>query len=156
MSQEEKAPGTLSKVEGQASPETLQKEDCGEKDTGKNGQFPPPQFLAMMAQFTQKFGPDTETTKILAENERHAEDNRLEAYKANLEKQEHQNQRDHDFRMAQAKHSQRERYVILAALFLAFATGIVLSVKGSTLGNAIMIALLPVLGMLITGKIKIG
>jgi hypothetical protein len=155
MSDEQKASGILSKVEGQAAPERPQQEDCGDAAL-KNGQVPPPQFLAMMAQFTQKFGPDPDTTKILAENERHAEDNRLEAYKANLEKQEHQSQRDHECRMAQMKRSQWERYIILFAVLLAFATGIVLSLNGNTLGNSIMIAMLPVLGILISGKVKIG
>jgi hypothetical protein len=157
MSEEEKASGTLSTVEGQASTDPSQQDCCADKDAAlKNGQIPPPQLFAMMAQITQKLGPDPETTKVLAENERHAEDNRLEAYKANLGKQEQQSQRDHEYRLAQMKHAQTERYFILVAVLLAFVTGIVLSLYGNPLGNAIMIAMLPVLGILISGKVKIG
>lgn len=110
-----------------------------------------------MAQFTQRFGPDPETTKILAENERYAEDNRLKAYQANLDKQDRQSQRDQDYRIAQLKQAERERYIVLFSSLAALGIGIVLSLKGnSSLGTPIMIAALTVLSVLVSGKIKIG
>jgi hypothetical protein len=152
MSEEKKVPGTLSKVEETSSSETPKPEIVDPEGIP----LPPPQVMAWIAQFTQKIGPDSDTTKILAENERHAEDNRLEAYRANLDKQDRQSQRDQDFRLAQMKHAQWERYIILFAVVLAFAAGMILSINGNALGNSIMITMLPVLGILISGKIKIG
>jgi hypothetical protein len=155
MSEDQKTPGTLSKVEGHSAPEVQVPEIAGVVDS-QGIPLPPPQVMAWMAQVTQKIGPDPDTTKILAENERHAEDNRLEAYRANLDKQDRQSQRDQEFRLSQMKHAQWERYVILFAVLVAFATGILLSFRGNSLGNSIMIAMLPVLGILISGKIRIG
>jgi cation transport ATPase len=110
-----------------------------------------------MAQFTQKLGPDPETTKILADNERHAEDNRLKAYQANLDKQDHQGQRDQEYRMAQLKSATRERYFVLLASLVALMAGALFTIKGnSSLGNPIMSAALTLLITLVSGKLRIG
>lgn len=153
MSEEQNSPASLSKVEGQSCPESPDSDDTNLKGVS----MPPPQVMAWMAQITQKFGPDPETTKILSENECHAEDNRLKAYQANLDRQDRQSQRDQDYRIAQLKQAERERYIVLFSSLAALAIGVVLSLKGnSSLGTPIMVAALTVLSVLVSGKIKIG
>lgn len=156
MSEEPKSPGTLKKVEGQASPETQVPEVTGVVDS-QGIPLPPPQVMAWMAQVTQKIGPDPDTTKILAENERHAEDNRLAAYRANLDKQDRQSQRDHEFRLTQLKKSSRERFTVLLVSLVAIVAGAAISLKGNApLGNPIMSSALTLLVTLVSGKWKIG
>ena len=114
-----------------------------------------PADLQTFTQMIAKFGPDTETTKILAESERHAEDNKLEAYKANLDHRNKENVRDHEFRMKQLVHAAIERYIILVLSSLALIAGAILTIKGNpAVGNPIMSAALTVLITLISGKWK--
>jgi len=126
MTDEKQPQSTLSRVEGQSCPEPQNSGDLNSKDVS----LPPPQIQAWMAQFTQKLGPDPETTKILAENERHAEDNRLKAYQANLDKQDRQSQRDQEYRIAQMKEAQRERYIVLVSSLAALASRCGIELEG--------------------------
>jgi len=106
-------------------------------------------------QLVAKFGPDAETTRIMAESESHAEDNKLRGYELSLEQRDKQNQRDHEFRMMQLKHVSAERYVVLGLSSLALVAGTWITINGNpAVGNPIMSAALTVLITLISGKWK--
>lgn len=74
-----------------------------------------------MAQF--RSGPDPEIAAIFAETERHAEDNRLSAYRESLAMRDAQAERDQSFRMAKLKHSARERTIVLYGSIIALVVG---------------------------------
>jgi hypothetical protein len=114
-------------------------------------------MLMELTEMRASIGPDPETAKILAETERHAEDNKLEGYKATLESRNHQSQRDHEYRLEQLRHISFERRVVLFGSLAALIVGGTLSLKGnSQLGNPIMSAALTLLITLLTGKLKVG
>lgn len=113
------------------------------------------EISTFMAQF--RSGPDPAVATILAETERHAEDNNLAGYRATLEQRDRDNQRNHEYRLEQLKHSAYEKRVVLYGSVAALIIGGVLSVTGkSQFGNPIMTAALTLLITLISGKFKIG
>lgn len=155
MSDTSEDANTLSKVQGQVEPE-IQSPSNPHNAESESAQVPP-QIMAWMAEFSQRIGPDAETTKILAETERHAEDNKLDAYKSNLDARDKQNQRDHEFRLEQLKRAAQERKVILYGSVLALVCGGIVSLQGNpSLGNPIMSAALTLLITMVTGKWKSG
>jgi hypothetical protein len=109
-------------------------------------QLPPPQVQAMFMQLMAKSGPDPETSKIMAEMEQHAEDNKLEAFKANLEHRNRENERRHVRILQQFRNESRRSLVVLIASILAAVVGLYLSVTGK---SAIGIPLLVYAGILI-------
>jgi hypothetical protein len=147
--------GQVSSLEGQvAHPSQVRDEDCS-----KDGVLAP-EAVKMLMELTEmkaSFGPDPETAKVLADTERHAEEKKLEGYKATLEHRDRQSQRDQEFRMAQLKHSAADRRIVLFSALAALVGGAALSLKGDPqLGNPIMSAALTLLITLITGKLKVG
>jgi hypothetical protein len=102
--------------------------------------MPPPQFQAWMAQFTQKLGPDPETTKILADTERYAEEKRLEGYKATLEHKDRENERRH-IRLVKKMGSESKRtWAVLIASIVAAVVGVFFAVTGkSNLGIPLLV-----------------
>ncbi|MGD0829435.1 MAG: hypothetical protein ABR907_00735 [Terracidiphilus sp.] len=113
------------------------------------------QISTFMAQF--RSGPDPAVATILAETERHSEDNNLAGYRATLEQRDRDSQRNHEFRLEQLKHSAHEKKVVLYCSVAALVIGGTLSVTGnSQFGNPIMTAALTLLITLISGKLKIG
>jgi hypothetical protein len=102
--------------------------------------MPPPQFQAWMAQFTQKLGPDPETTKILADTERYAEEKRLEGYKATLEHKDRENERKH-IRLVKKMGSESKRtWAVLIASIVAAVVGVFFAVTGkSNLGIPLLV-----------------
>jgi hypothetical protein len=152
-------PGKISNIEGQAVSASSELEEGALKD----GETLPPQAiqaLKLLMESTEmraSFGPDPETAKIIAETERHAEEKKLEGYKATLEHRDKQSQRDQDFRMQQLRHSALDRRIVLFSSLIALAGGAALSFRGDPqLGNPIMSAALTLLITLITGKLKVG
>lgn len=98
MTQDGEALGQSAKrstsIEGQVDPSSSTREDDGPKE----GQALPPQAVRMLMELTEmraSFGPDPETARIIAETERHAEEKKLEGYKATLEFRDRENERKH-------------------------------------------------------------
>jgi len=93
-----------------------------------------------MAQFTQKLGPDPETTKILADTERYAEEKRLEGYKATLEHKDRENERKH-IRLVKKMGSESKRtWAVLIASIVAAVVGVFFAVTGkSNLGIPLLV-----------------
>ena len=148
--------GKVSNIEGQAGSLSSRTEDGEPRGTIS---LPPQaaQILMELIETRTSFGPDPETAKIIAETDRHAEEKKLEGYKATLEHPDRQSQRDQDFRMTQLKHSALDRRIVLFSSLAALVGGAALSLKGDPqLGNPIMSAALTLLITLITGKLKVG
>jgi hypothetical protein len=141
----------LSGINAAASPEKKSSPPSPELGTPGFEQ----QISTFMAQF--RSGPDPAVATILAETERHAEDNNLAGYRATLEQRDRDSQRNHEYRLEQLKHSAHEKRVVLYGSVAALVIGGILSVTGkSQFGNPIMTAALTLLITLISGKFKIG
>jgi len=121
--------GQVSSLEGQvAQPPQVRDEVCS-----KDGVLAPEAAAKILMELTEmkaSFGPDPETAKVLAETERHAEEKKLEGYKATLEHRDRQSQRDQEFRMEQLKHSATDRRIVLFSSLTALVGGAALSLKG--------------------------
>jgi hypothetical protein len=115
-----------------------------------------PELVSLAAQFFSSkttFGPDPETAKLMAQTEMHHETCRLEAYKKNLENQEQDGRRDHEFRL---KRLNRDTFLMGMVLVLALAgagTGLYLTITDQrTLGSNILIASVALIYYIIGGK----
>jgi hypothetical protein len=149
--------GKISRIVGQADVT----QPASESDGLKGELTLPTEAVRLLTQqlieMTASVGPDPETAKIIAETERHAEEKKLEGYKATLELRDHQSQRDQEYRLEQLKHSASERRIVLFGSLAALVVGGILSLKGDPLlGNPVMSAALTILITLLTGKLKTG
>jgi hypothetical protein len=131
--------GRVSSIEGQAEAESSFREDDGLK----NGVGLPPQAVRMLMELTEmraSFGPDPETAKILAETERHAEEKKLEGYKATLEHRDHENERKHVRLLKKLGNESKRSWVVLIASIIAAIGGIFLALDGkSNLGIPLLL-----------------
>jgi hypothetical protein len=151
----EKADGMLTSVEGVVVPD----DHMDSKPSSSKPDLSAPELAQEVSTFMAQFrsGPDPAVASILAETERHAEDNNLAGYRATLEQRDRDSQRNQEFRLEQLKQSSHERRVVLYCCLAALAIGGVLSVEGkSEFGNPIMSAALTLLITLVSGKLKIG
>lgn len=128
-----------SRIEGQdASTPLASQKETGMKDAGL-----PPQAVRWLAEMTEmrtSFGPDPETARILAETERHAEEKKLEGYKATLEHRDRENDRKHIRLLARIKNESRRAWVVLIASIVAAICGVFFSVTGkSNLGIPLLV-----------------
>ena len=95
----------------------------------------PKQVLEQVTAFSaafQRIGPDPETAKILAEAESEDQKTRLEGFKAQLENQDKDAERDHQYRMDQARRSHNLKLVVLVIAVLGVAVGLYLYLTGLT------------------------
>ncbi len=94
----------------------------------------------IFGQSTTRFGPDPETTKILARVEQHQESCKLEAYKAVLANQEQESVRDHDFRKTKLNREFWMSLVVVLGAVLLCGVGVYLTATGqTTLGSNLLI-----------------
>jgi hypothetical protein len=121
--------GKVSSIEGQVDPSSSAREDDGSK-----GEVAlPPQAVRMLMELTEmrtSFGPDPETARILAETERHAEEKKLEGYKATLEFRDHENDRKHIRILKKIGNESKRAWVVLIASIITAISGIILSITG--------------------------
>lgn len=116
-----------------------------------------PPIPQIQTAFQFQAGPDQDTLRLMSENERHEQDNKLRGYELSLDQKDKQSQRDHEYRMAQLRHSAVERYVVLGLSSIALVAGAAVSIKGNpAIGNPIMSAALTVLITMISGKWKLN
>lgn len=131
--------GRVPNIEGQAAPSASIREDDGPTD----GAVLPPQAVKMLMELTEmrtSFGPDPETARIIAETERHAEEKKLEGYKATLEHRDHENERKHIRQLKKIGNESMRAWVVLVASIIAAIGGIFLSVTGkSNLGVPLLV-----------------
>jgi len=93
-----------------------------------------------LTEMRASFGPDPETAKILAETERHAEEKKLEGYKATLDHRDHENQRKHERLLKKLGNESKRAWVVLIASIIAAVCGIFFSVTGkSNLGVPLLL-----------------
>jgi len=86
------------------------------------------------------FGPDPETARIIAETDRHAEEKKLEGYKATLEHRDHENERKHLRQIKRIGNESIRAWVVLVSSIVGAAVGIFLSVTGkSNLGIPLLL-----------------
>ena len=77
-------------------------------------------------------GPDPETAKVLAEAEKHSEENRLKGYQATLANRDKQNERDHEFRKKRLNHSTIVSSIVLITAVAGIAVGLYLYLTDKT------------------------
>jgi hypothetical protein len=131
--------GRVSSIDGQVDPSSAVREDDGSK-----GEAPlPPQAVRMLMELTEmraSFGPDPETAKILAETERHAEEKKLEGYKATLKHRDNENERKHIRLLKKIGNESKRAWVVLIASIITAIGGIFLSITGrSNLGIPLLV-----------------
>jgi hypothetical protein len=131
--------GKVSSIEGQAEDDSSYREDDGPKD----GVSLPPQAVRMLMELTEmraSFGPDPETARIIAETERHAEEKKLEGYKATLEHRDHENERKHIRLLKKLGNESKRSWVVLVASIVAAIGGVFLALDGkSNLGIPLLL-----------------
>lgn len=130
---------TFSSIEGRADSVSSERD----KDGTKEGTALPPQAMRTFMELTEmgiNFGPDPETAKILAETERHAEEKKLEGYKATLEHRDRENERKHVRLLKKIGNESRRAWVVLVASIIAAGGGVFLSLTGkSNLGVPLLL-----------------
>jgi hypothetical protein len=131
--------GRISSIEGQVDPSI-----SGQEDDGPKGEVTlPPQAVKMLMELTEmraSFGPDPETAKILAETERHAEEKKLEGYKATLKHRDNENERKHIRLLKKIGNESKRAWVVLIASIITAIGGIILSITGrSNLGIPLLV-----------------
>lgn len=90
---------------------------------------------------TSFFGPDPETSKILAQSEIHQEDCRLKGYQATLQNRDQQNQRDHEYRMKRLGHETAMQIIVLLMAVAGAGVGLYLVVSGHlAIGSNVLVA----------------
>ncbi len=151
----EDSPGQLPGIEGIVENDSSKSNRISGSKAGAQDESAQREFSTFMAQFHS--GPDPQIAAIFAETERHAEDNRLAAYRESLAIRDAQAERDQSFRMATLKHSAHERTIVLYGSVVALVVGGAISFRGNpALGNPIMSAAMTLLITLVTGKLKFG
>ena len=86
-------------------------------------------------------GPDPETTKIIAEVDRHKENVRLEGFKQLLANRDKQNQRDHEFRLRILRHRSIKESIVTAVSVIGLALELYLYITDkSDLGGYVLVA----------------
>ncbi len=99
------------------------------------------------------FGPDPETAKLMAQTEMHHETCRLEAYRKNLENQEEDSKRKHQYRL---KHLNHDTFLLALVLILALGgagVGLYLTIIDKPgLGSNLLIASVALIYYVIGGK----
>jgi len=121
----------IPEIERQADPD----QPAREHDLPKDMSALPPQAVRMLLELTEmrtSLGPDPETAKILAETERHAEEKRLEGYKATLDHRDHENERKHVRQLKKIGNESKRAWVVLIASIVAAAGGVFLSLTGKS------------------------
>jgi len=115
-----------------------------------------PQLVSLAAAFFSSkttFGPDPESAKLMAQTEMHHETCRLEAYKKNLENQESDSKRDHEYRTKRLNHDTILMVVVLLLAIAGAGTGLYLTVsEHSQVGSNILIASVALIWYIIGGK----
>jgi hypothetical protein len=97
-------------------------------------------MLMELTEMRTSFGPDPETAKILAETERHAEEKKLEGYKATLEHRDRENERKHIRQLKKIRNESNRAWVVLIASIITAIGGIFLAITGkSTLGIPLLV-----------------
>lgn len=123
--------GRVSSIEGQVDPEHSSREN----DEPKGEVALPPQAVRMLMELTEmraSFGPDPETARILAETERHAEEKKLEGYKATLKHRDNENERKHIRLLKKISNESRRAWVVLVASIITAIGGVFLSITGKS------------------------
>jgi len=93
-----------------------------------------------LTEMRASFGPDPETAKILAETERHAEEKKLEGYKATLEHRDHENERKHIRQLKRIGNESNRSWVVLISSIIAAIGGVFLALDGkSNLGIPLLL-----------------
>jgi hypothetical protein len=122
--------GQVPRIEGQAAhPPLIRDEDCS-----KDGVLPQ-QAVKMLMELTEmraSVGPDPETARIIAETDRHAEEKKLEGYKATLEHRDKENERRHFRQLKKIRNENVRSTVVLVASIIAAVTGIFLAMDGKS------------------------
>jgi hypothetical protein len=114
-----------------------------------------PEVLSLAAFFSSKmtFGPDPESAKLMAQTEMHHETCRLEGYKKNLENQEQDGKRDHEFRLKRLNHDTFLMGMVLLLALAGAGTGLYLTVtEHGALGSNILIASVALIYYIIGGN----
>jgi hypothetical protein len=131
--------GTVPAFVGQPQADSSFREDDGSKDAPSL----PPEAVRMLMELTEmraSFGPDPETAKILAETERHAEEKKLEGYKATLEHRDHENERKHIRQLKRIGNESNRSWVVLISSIIAAIGGVFLALDGkSNLGIPLLL-----------------
>lgn len=84
-------------------------------------------------------GPYPETTKIIAEVDRHKENVRLGGFKQLLANRDKQNQRDHEFRLRILRHRSIKESIVVSVIGLALGLYLYITDK-SDLGGYVLVA----------------
>jgi hypothetical protein len=131
--------GNTSSIEGQ----TAQVSAHVENDRLRGELALPPQAARILMELIEtrtSFGPDPETARIIAETDRHAEEKKLEGYKATLEHRDHENERKHLRQIKRIGNESIRAWVVLVSSIVGAAVGIFLSVTGkSNLGIPLLL-----------------
>ncbi len=92
--------------------------------------------------FRSTSGPDPETARVIAESEMHAEDCKLQAYKASLANRDQQGKRDHEYRSKQLLYDTIKQMLISAVSIAGVVCGLYLIIaKGnSQVGTSLLVA----------------
>jgi hypothetical protein len=126
-------------IEGQVAPSIAAQED----DAPKSEVTLPPQAVRMLMELTEmrtSFGPDPETARIISETERHAEEKKLEGYKATLEHRDKENERKHIRLLKKISNESKRTWVVLIASIITAIGGILLAITGkSNLGIPLLV-----------------
>ncbi len=92
--------------------------------------------------FRSTTGPDPETTRIVAETERHEETCKLEGYKETLKNRDAQNERDHKFRIKKLNHDTAKSVIVTLVCVAGIITGLYLLVarNNPSVGTPLLVA----------------
>ena len=115
-----------------------------------------PELVSLAAAFFSSkttVGPDPETAKLMAQTEMHHETCRLEAYKKNLDTQDEDAKRNHEFRLKRLNYDTLLMGMVLLLALAGAGTGLYLTITDhSALGSNILIASVALIYYIIGGK----